>query len=129
MPGGRTHGVASSVVDIDGGTITGVTLDNTAIGNTTTTTGKFTAVTATGLTVNGNSVLGSTSAATIGFYSSTNAVAQRQSSVAPAVATTAAINSSISSSCFGFTSAQAAAIVALVNELRAAAVAIGLIAT
>lgn len=73
-------------------------------------------------------LIGNTSAELIGFYGATP-IAQRQSSAVAAVATTAAINSSISSSCFGFTSAQATAIVALVNELRAAAVALGLIAT
>lgn len=73
-------------------------------------------------------ILGSSSAALIGFYGATPVV-KRQSSLAPAVATTAGINSSISSSCFGFTSAQCSAILALVNELRAAAVQIGLIAT
>ena len=74
-------------------------------------------------------ILGRTSATLLGFYGVATPVAQRQSSVAPAVATTAGINSSISSSCFGFTSAQCAAIIALVNELRAAAVALGLVAT
>lgn len=72
--------------------------------------------------------MGRNSAEAIGFYGATP-VTQRQSSAVAAVPTTAAINSSISSSCFGFTSAQATAIVALVNELRAAAVALGLIAT
>lgn len=72
--------------------------------------------------------LGLTSAVPIGFYGATP-ITQRASSAVPAVVTTAAINSSISSSCFGYTSAQATAIVALVNELRAAAVALGLIAT
>lgn len=77
----------------------------------------------------GGTILGNTSAELIGFYNVATPVSQRQSSAVPAVVTTAAINSSISSSCFGFTSAQAASIVALVNELRAAAVALGLIAT
>jgi len=73
-------------------------------------------------------ILGRTSATLIGFYGAAP-VAQRASSLAPAVATTAGINSSISSSCFGFTSAQCSAIIALVNELRAAAVALGLVST
>ena len=77
----------------------------------------------------GGTVLGHSSAELIGFYGVATPVAQRQSSAVPAVVTTAAINSSISSSCFGFTSAQATGIVLLVNELRAAAVALGLIAT
>lgn len=125
---GRALGVSDSTADIDGGVIKGVTLDGSAIGSTTTSTGKFTGITGTSLTVNGNAAIGSTSAQTLGFHGAT-AVAQRQSSVAPAVATTVGINSSISSSCFGFTSGQCVAIIALVNELRAAAVELGLIAT
>lgn len=81
-----------------------------------------------GENASGGACFGRASAETIGFYGATP-IAQRQSSAVPAVATTAGINSSISSSCFGFTSAQCAAIIALVNELRAAAVALGLIAT
>jgi len=73
-------------------------------------------------------LIGVTSAEKVGFYGIAP-IAQRQSSAVAAVVTTAAINSSISSSCFGFTSAQATALVALANELRAALVAIGIIAT
>lgn len=87
-----------------------------------------TPVGATTLTSTGATNLANTSACTLGFHGAT-AVVQRQSSAFAAVATTAAINSSISSSCFGFTSAQATAIILLVNELRAAAVELGLIAT
>lgn len=72
--------------------------------------------------------MGQTSAVAIGFYGATP-VTQRQSSAVPAVVTTAAISSSTSATCYGYTSAQATAIVALVNELRAAAVALGLVAT
>jgi uncharacterized protein YkwD len=108
--------------------IVGGAIDNTVIGATTAAAGTFAALTATALTATGAVNLAATSAIAVGFYGAT-AVAQRQSSAMPAVATTAAINSSISSSCFGFTSAQATAIVTLVNELRAAAVALGLIAT
>lgn len=74
-----------------------------------------------------NSTIGRSSADTIGFYGAAK-IAQRQSSAVAAVVTTAAISSSTSATCFGYTSAQATAIVALVNELRAAAVALGLIA-
>jgi hypothetical protein len=56
----------------------------------------------------------------------TAAAAQVALSATAAVVTTAAINASISSSCFGYTSAQATAIVALVNSLRAMAVTYGL---
>ena len=74
-------------------------------------------------------VFGQTSAALIGFYGLSAGVAQPQLSAFPAVATTAGINSSISSSCFGFTSAQCAAIIALLNGLRAQQVTLGLGAT
>lgn len=73
--------------------------------------------------------LGSASASLVGFFGLATPVAQPQLSAFAAVATTAAINSSISSSCFGYTSAQAAAIVTLVNGLRAALVTLGLGAT
>lgn len=72
---------------------------------------------------------GAGSADLICFYSASAGVAQPQLSAFPAVATTAGINSSISSSCFGFTSAQCAAIIALVNGLRAQQVTLGLGAT
>lgn len=126
MANSKSVGVAYSDPAIDGGTI-----DNTVIGATTVAAGTFAAVVCTNLTATGNTLIGDSSADKIGFYGvvASAAVAQRQSSAVPAVVTTAAINSSISSSCFGFTSAQATAIVALVNELRAAAVALGLIAT
>lgn len=102
----------------------GVDLSNPgAIGSATAASGKFTTLTATSAVA-----LASGSAIVVGFYGAAG-TAQIQASATPAVATTAAINSSISSSCFGFTSAQATAIVALVNQLRAAAVALGLIAT
>ena len=58
----------------------------------------------------------------VGFYG-TAPIAQRAGAAQAAVTTTA----STSTSPFGYTQAQADAIVALVNELRAAAVASGLI--
>lgn len=79
-------------------------------------------------TVDGT-LLGQSSADLIGFFGLATCVAQPQLSAMAAVATTAAINSSISSSCFGYTSAQAAAIVTLVNALRAALVTLNLAAT
>ncbi len=72
---------------------------------------------------------GQTSADLLAFYGLSAAVAQPQLSAFAAVATTAGINSSISSSAFGFTSAQCAAIIALVNALRAQQVTLGLAAT
>ncbi len=74
-------------------------------------------------------VFGQSSADLIGFYGLSVAVAQPQLSAFPAVTTTAGINSSISSSCFGFTSAQCAAIIALLNGLRAQQVTLNLGAT
>ncbi len=74
-------------------------------------------------------IFGASSADVIGFYGLSAAVTQPQLSAFAAVATTAPINSSISSSAFGFTSAQATAIIALVNALRAQQVTLGLAAT
>lgn len=82
-----------------------------------------------GANASGGMVFGGSSSEAIGFYGLATPITQRQSSAVPAVVTTAAISSSTSATCFGYTSAQATAIVALVNELRAAAVALGLIAT
>lgn len=64
----------------------------------------------------------------VGFWGVTPVV-QPAASAYAAVATTAVINSSISSSCFGFTSAQATAIITLVNGLRAMGVTAGLWST
>lgn len=61
--------------------------------------------------------LGSGATKKLGFWGVTPVV-QPAASAYGAIATTAPINSSISSSCFGFTSGQAAAIIALVNGLR-----------
>jgi hypothetical protein len=72
--------------------------------------------------------LGQSATDKVGFYGATPVV-QVALSATPAVATTAPINSSISSSCFGFTSAQAAAIIALANAHRAAFVTLGLAST
>lgn len=77
----------------------------------------------------GGILLGKTSASLVGFYGLATSVAQPQASAYAAVATTAAINSSISSSCFGYTSAQATAIITLVNGLRAMGVTLGIWAT
>lgn len=124
MPDSISIGVAYRDQKIDGGLI-----ENTAIGTTTKAAGAFTTLNATGATtLDGSVAIGNASVDAVGFYGAT-AVTQRASSAFAAVATTAVIASSISSSCFGFTSAQATNIILLVNELRAAAVALGLIAT
>lgn len=68
-------------------------------------------------------VLGTTSTDLIGFYGATP-IAQRSGSAQSAVSTTAATTTTP----WGFsTSTQADTLVTLVNELRAAAVAVGLI--
>jgi hypothetical protein len=77
----------------------------------------------------GGTRLGRTSAELIGFFGLATCVSQVAMSANAAVVTTAVINSSISSSCFGYTSAQATAIITLVNALRAAGVTYGLWST
>ena len=74
-------------------------------------------------------VFGKSSTSLLGFYGLATAIAQPALSAAPAVVTTAVINSSVSASAFGYTSAQATSIVTLVNALRAAFVALGLAST
>jgi len=69
-------------------------------------------------------ILGQTSAAKVGFWGVTPVV-QPAASAFPAVATTAAISSSTSATCFGFTSAQATALITLANGLRAMGVTAG----
>lgn len=82
-----------------------------------------------GMSASGGYRVGSSSASLVGFYGLSTCVAQPQASAYAAVATTAVINSSISSSCFGYTSAQATAIITLVNGLRAMGVTLGIWAT
>jgi hypothetical protein len=72
---------------------------------------------------------GQTSADPICFFGVSAAVTQPALSAFAAIVTTAVINSSISSSCFGFTSAQATNIILLLNALRAQQVTLGLAAT
>lgn len=64
----------------------------------------------------------------VGFWGVTPVV-QPAASAYAAVATTAVINSSASATCYGFTSAQATAIITLVNGLRAMGVTSGLWST
>ena len=68
---------------------------------------------------------GQSSADLVGFWG-VAPVAQPAMSATPAIATTAAISSSTSATCFGFTSAQATGIISLVNALRALNVTTGL---
>lgn len=135
MANSKTIGVAYEDQAIVGGTI-----DDTAIGSTTRAAGAFTtlganaavtfssAASIAGLSTTGTNLIASTSASTLGFFVSA-AASQVAMSATAAVATTAVINSSISSSCFGYTSAQATAIISLVNALRAAGVTYGLWST
>lgn len=73
-------------------------------------------------------VLGQSATALISFYNKTP-TAQPALSAFPAVATTAAASATSSAAVYGFTSAQANAIIALVNGLRAQQVTLGLGAT
>lgn len=123
MANSKPIGVAYSDPALSGGTI-----DNTVIGGTTAAAGTFNALSGTSLSTIGANAIASTSASTLGFFGATLAGQVAMSAFA-AVATTAAINSSISSSCFGYTSAQATAIVSLVNAIRAAGVTLGIWAT
>ena len=118
MPNKKAIGVAFEDQAIVGGSV-----DDSPVGATTPSTGAF-----SGLNSTGANNIASTSASTLGFFGA-SAAAQPAFSAFAAVATTAAINSSISSSCFGFTSAQATALVALANGLRAALVTLGIGAT
>lgn len=74
-------------------------------------------------------VFGQSATDKIGFYGLATPIVQPALSAAPAVVTTAVINSSVSATAYGYTSAQATSIVTLVNALRAAFVALGLAAT
>lgn len=73
--------------------------------------------------------LGQSAADLIGFYGLATCIAQPALSAFPAVVTTAVINSSVSATAFGYTSAQATSIITLINGLRATFVALGLAAT
>lgn len=73
-------------------------------------------------TLPGGHIYGATAADLVGFHGATP-VAQRSGAAQAAVAATASTNSSP----YGFTQAQADAIVTLVNEMRAALVAKGII--
>ena len=68
--------------------------------------------------------LGQSATDKVGFWGVTPVV-QPAASAFPAVATTAVISSSTSATCFGFTSAQATALITLANGLRAMGVTAG----
>lgn len=74
-------------------------------------------------------VVGQSATDKLGFYGLATAVVQPALSAFAAVSTAAVISSSTSATCFGYTSAQATAIVTLANGLRAALVTLGLAAT
>lgn len=72
--------------------------------------------------------LGQNSADLVGFWGVTP-IAQSAASAYAAVATSAVISSSTSATCFGFTSAQATALITLANGMRAMGVSAGLWST
>jgi len=72
--------------------------------------------------------VGASSTAKFGFWGVTPVV-QPAASAFPAVATTAVISSSTSATCFGFTSAQATALLTLANGMRAMGVTAGIWST
>ncbi len=72
--------------------------------------------------------LGQSATDLVGFWGVTP-VAQPAASAFPAVATTAVISSSTSATCFGFTSAQATALLTLANGMRAMGVTAGIWST
>lgn len=72
--------------------------------------------------------VGPSAASLVGFWGVTP-VAQPAASAFPAVATTAVISSSTSATCFGFTSAQATALLTLANGMRAMGVTAGIWST
>lgn len=73
-------------------------------------------------------VLGQSAADKVGLWG-VPPVVQPAASAFAAIATTAAISSSVSATCFGFTSAQANGIVTLINGLRAMGVTAGVWST
>jgi hypothetical protein len=74
-------------------------------------------------------VFGQSATDKIGFYGLATPIVQPALSAAAAVVTTAVINSSVSATAYGYTSAQATSIITLVNALRAALVSLGLAST
>lgn len=72
--------------------------------------------------------LGQSSTDKVGFWG-VAPVAQPAASAYPAVATTAVINSSVSATCYGFTSAVATGLVTLANGMRAMGVTVGIWST
>jgi hypothetical protein len=79
-------------------------------------------------TASEGSNLGASATDKIGFWGVTPVV-QPAASAFPAVATTAVISSSTSATCFGFTSAQATALLTLANGMRAMGVTAGIWST
>lgn len=74
-------------------------------------------------------LLGQSATDKLGFFGLATPVVQPALSAFAAVSTAAVISSSTSATCFGYTSAQATAIITLANGLRALLVTLGLGAT
>ena len=109
----KSIGIAYRDQDLEGATLTDCTINGGA-------------QTVDSLTVDGDAVIGNATTDTLAFYGAATPQAQQAATNQAAVATTAPV--SISATQWGFaTSAQAAAVIALQNELRAALVALGLI--
>lgn len=104
--------------------IVGGLIDDTPIGNTTKSSGKFTTLNATGATtLDGNVAVGNASTDLIGFYGAT---AVDQPATIASVTTTAATSTT---NAFGYTtSTQADAIVTALNAVIAAQIELGLLA-
>lgn len=114
----KSIGIAYRDQDLDGSTITNASFSGTIVSGGA---GSFTTLTATG-----NVVFGDATTDTVAFYGAATPQAQQAATNQAAVATTAPV--SVSATQWGFsTSTQAAAVIALQNELRAALVALGLI--
>ena len=110
-------GVAYRDQAIVDGTFQGV------IGDVTPAAGTF-----TDLTVNGNSVLGSAAADTVGFYGATPVIQRATAASHTTIATTVSISTTTGDvTSWGFsTSTQANALTAAVAEIQATLVAVGL---
>ena len=118
MADNRSLGVASSKADIDGGTITGVTLTAPSA------TLNSPAIASAAMTGD-NSATTLIVSSTAAFFSVTAAIAQPSGAAQAAVAT--AVAQTIAGSNFGYTSAQANGIITLLNQIRTDLVALGLI--
>ncbi len=109
---GRALGVSQSKVDIDGGTIRGVTLTSSTVSGNSQTNG----------TIRGITALGTTSAATIGFFGITSATQPANAAQAALTAVTGSTGG------IGFTTTTGfSAFIAQLENIRASLVLLGLL--